>query len=91
MVEAAEGDLVTGALGRRFATLEATGDWEAIGDELEFEALTAAGVFGRCTSIAQTMPPLVHLRYRGHVEFPGASSGRGDNMADFAAASADDL
>lgn len=91
MVEVAEGDLVTGALGQRFATLEATGEWEAIGDELEFEALTAAGVFGRCTSIAQTMPPLVRLRYRGHVEFPGASSGRGDNMADFAAASSEDL
>ena len=67
MVEVLEGDLVVGVLGKRYSTLESTGDWEEIGDDLEMQALTAAGVFGRCTSLSQALTPLVDLRYEGHV------------------------
>ena len=40
------GDLIVGALGRRAATLEGVGDWRAVDEELELEALTSAGLLG---------------------------------------------
>jgi hypothetical protein len=64
--EIAPGDRVVGALGKRAATLEAVGDWKAVGDDLVFDTLTAAGVLGRCTSIAVGVPPLAKVRYLGH-------------------------
>ncbi len=67
MIEVAEGDLVVGALGQRCATLEAVGDWRAIGDDLEMEALTPAGLFGKVTSKSAFLPQLLSLTYRGHV------------------------
>ena len=33
MIEADESDLIVGAFGKRHATLDATGDWEAIGPD----------------------------------------------------------
>jgi len=72
MVEVAEGDLVVGALGQRCATLEAVGDWRAIGDDLLMEALTPAGLFGKVTSKSAFLPPLLCLTYRGHVARAGA-------------------
>ena len=39
-----------GAFGKRAATLEATGDWAAIGDDGSMEALTGAGLFGKALS-----------------------------------------
>ncbi|HSI79736.1 MAG TPA: hypothetical protein VK919_03705 [Solirubrobacterales bacterium] len=60
------GDRIIGALGKRAATLQAVGDWEEVGDDGVLETLTAAGVLGRCTSIAVGLPPLAQLRYLGH-------------------------
>lgn len=70
-VEALEGDVVLGALGSRFATLEATGDWKRAGADLKMEALTSAGLFGRATSVASNLPPLLPVVYIGHVERRG--------------------
>ena len=67
MIEVVEGDLVVGAWGSRRATLEAVGDWSDIGDDGMFNAMTSAGLFGRVTSLAPLMPPLMRLRYVGHV------------------------
>jgi hypothetical protein len=36
-----------------------------------FHAMTAAGLFGRITSIAPLMPPIMRLRYVGHVTREG--------------------
>jgi glutamate carboxypeptidase len=80
-VEALAGDFIVGALGRRYATLEATGDWERIGDDLRMEGLTRAGVFGKCTSIAPAvMRFLAPLRYRGHVLVNGRRSRMKDHV-----------
>ena len=67
MIEVAEGDLIIGALGQRCATLEAVGDWRAIADDLQMEALTSAGLFGKVTSKSAFLPALLSLTYRGHV------------------------
>lgn len=67
MTEAAEGDLIVGALGRRFATLEATGTWERIGADGQMYALTEGGLFGMCLSRSGFIAPLMSLAYRGHV------------------------
>ena len=67
IVEAMDGTRVIGALGKRAATLEATGDWEAIGHDGELHALTGAGLFGKAISVAPTLPRLMSLRYEGHV------------------------
>ncbi|MEA3511898.1 MAG: hypothetical protein U9R51_10730 [Actinomycetota bacterium] len=71
MIEVVEGDLVVGAWGSRRATLEAVGDWLDIGDDGMFNAMTSAGLFGRVTSLAPLMPPLMKLRYAGHVTRDG--------------------
>jgi molybdopterin-guanine dinucleotide biosynthesis protein len=62
----APGDLVLGALGVRAATLEAVGDWRAISPDGRMQQLTAACVFGGCTSISGWTHPLADVRYRGH-------------------------
>lgn len=62
----APGDLALGALGNRAATLEAVGNWEGIGEDGVMQQLSAACVFGRCTSLSQWTHPLADLRYRGH-------------------------
>ncbi len=80
VVEVVPGDLVVGALGTRFATLEVTGDWQLIGDDLEMCSLSRSGVFGKCTSVAPSAHPLVGpYRYRGHV----LVNGRRVAMKDF--------
>lgn len=60
------GDRIIGALGRRAATLEAVGDWRAVREDLVLDTLTAAGVLGRCTSRAISLPPMIEARYLGH-------------------------
>jgi len=67
LIEAMEGTLFIGALGKREATLEAVGDWEAVTDDGCMDALTGAGLLGKATSVATTLPKLMSLRYRGHV------------------------
>ena len=71
-IELAEGDLVVGAFGTRFATLEATGSWEDIGRDGRMHMLTGGGLLGRCRSRAMLLPPLMTLTYRGHVVRDGA-------------------
>ncbi|QIN84708.1 hypothetical protein GBA63_20175 [Rubrobacter tropicus] len=67
MVEVAEGDLVVGALGVRYATLEAVGGWQNVGNDGRMEALTGAGIFGKSTSRSAMLPSLLSLAYKGHV------------------------
>jgi hypothetical protein len=67
MVEVVEGDLIVGAFGVRYATLEAVGGWQGIGHDRMMEALTGAGLFGKATSRSILLSPLVSLAYKGHV------------------------
>ena len=67
MIEVMQDDLVVGAFGRRVATLEAVGDWQSIGDDGEFNALTAAGLFGKTTSLSPFLSAPMRLQYQGHV------------------------
>ncbi|MDJ0929158.1 MAG: DUF1611 domain-containing protein [Gammaproteobacteria bacterium] len=62
-----EGDLIIGAFGRRVATLEGVGDWEAIDADESFHALTSAGLFGKATSLSPLLPKMMSLAYMGHV------------------------
>lgn len=87
MVEILEGDRLVGVLGRRHATLESNGDWEEIGDDLAMQALTPAGVLGRCTSHSRSLPALVDLLYEGHVQVGGKPA----RMEDFALAPTGDV
>lgn len=79
MMEPALGDWIVGALGARAATLEAEGDWQSIGPDGQMQALTAAGLFGRTTSVSRLTPSFVDLVYRGHV----VREGHRVNMCDF--------
>ena len=65
MVEVAEGDLIVGAFGVRYATLEAVGGWQGIGHDRMMEALTGAGLFGKATSRSTLLPPLLSLALQG--------------------------
>ena len=67
MIEVVEGDLVIGAFGSRRATLDVVGDWRDIRSDSILHALTAGGLFGRATSVSPRLPPLMRLRYQGHV------------------------
>ena len=67
MAPVLEGDLVIGALGKRAATVDAVGSWEAIGDDNKLHSLTAGGLFGKMTSQSHLMSPLMKLEYRGHL------------------------
>jgi len=67
MIEVMEDDLVVGAFGTRAATLEAVGDWQSIDDTGEFNALTAAGLFGKVTSLSPFISSPMRLQYQGHV------------------------
>jgi hypothetical protein len=79
MVEVVEGDLIVGALGVRRATLEAVGDWRAVGEDLTLEVLTGAGLFGRCTSRSSMLHLPIQTAYRGHV----MRGGRRARMRDY--------
>ena len=71
MADVACGELVTGALGRRAATLEAVGDWRDVTDDGHMHLLTSAGLMGRATSVSPFLPPLVALDYVGHLHLHG--------------------
>ncbi len=66
-VELTEGDRIVGALGRRAATLEATGSWEKVTSDLQMEVLTGGGVLGRVTSLSMLMDPFPSVDYEGHL------------------------
>lgn len=67
MVNIAKGDILIGALGTRFATLEATGSWERVEEDGRMHLLTSAGLFGALTSKSFHLRSLVNLKYEGHV------------------------
>jgi hypothetical protein len=82
-VEVLPGDVIVGALGRRAATLEAVGDWRAVGEDLKMQTLTSGGLLGRCTSASLPPPRMASVRYRAH-------AARGESplaMTDFVPAS----
>ena len=76
------GDVLVGAFGTRAATLEATGSWEDVGEDMVMHSLTSAGVIGRMTSKSIDSGPVIEVRYLGHA----VRDGRTLNMADFVAA-----
>lgn len=78
MADLVRGDLMVGALGKRAATLEGVGDWRAIGDDLQLDALTPAGLLGKATSISPFLPDFMRLDYCGHVMRGGRTLGMGD-------------
>jgi len=67
MAQVMTGDVVIGAFGRRAATLEAVGDWRAIDDSGELNALTSAGLLGKVTSLSPFIASPMSLQYLGHV------------------------
>ncbi len=78
MVEVVEGDLIVGAFGVRYATLEAVGGWQRIGRNRMMEALTGAGLFGKSTSSSALLPRLLALAYKGHVFVGGEKAAMRD-------------
>ncbi|MGI9547397.1 MAG: hypothetical protein ACR2MM_09190 [Flavobacteriaceae bacterium] len=61
------GEWIIGALGERFATLEATGSWKKVGDDLKMNVLTAAGLMGKLTSKSAFIPNMMEVLYKGHL------------------------
>ena len=80
VIHAVAGDLVLGALGVRHATLEIVGSWEDVADDGRMHLLTAAGLFGRATSVSGTLDPPMRVDYQGHATRNGTKL----RMADFA-------
>ncbi len=66
-IEVMEGSYIIGAFGKRYATLEAVGDWHEIGPDMQMEAIGGGGVLGKLTSTSPFLPPMLSLAYEGHV------------------------
>ena len=81
MVDMMAGDRIIGAFGKREATMEAVGDWEAIGTDGRMQALTSAGLIGKATSVSMMVPRLMDLEYEGHVHVDGVSRRMRDYIA----------
>lgn len=60
------GETIVGALGERYATLEATGTWRNVEDDLKMTILTGAGLFGKMTSKSVFIPQMIKVVYLGH-------------------------
>lgn len=60
-------DLVVGALGERYATLEVTGSWKEVEEDGIMHLLTGGGLLGKCTSKSAYLPNLIEIEYVGHV------------------------
>ncbi len=60
------GEQVVGALGERYATLEATGTWKKVGKDLKMHVLTGAGLMGKMTSKSAFIPNMIEVSYTGH-------------------------
>jgi ribosomal protein L30E len=60
------GEIIVGALGERFATLEATGTWRNVEDDLKMTVLTGAGLLGKMTSKSVFIPQMMKVVYLGH-------------------------
>ncbi len=61
------GDLIIGAFGIRQATLEIVGDWQDIPGDNSLHVLTAAGLFGKATSVSHLLSFPPALMYQGHL------------------------
>jgi len=81
LVDMMVGDRIIGAFGRRAGTMEAVGDWKAIGKDGRLEALTGAGLLGKATSVSMMIPRLMSLEYEGHVHVDGAPRCMDDYIA----------
>ena len=73
------GDLLVGALARRFATLEAVGSFEDVGPDGDMHVMTGGGCLGRVTSRSRFTESILPVRYRGHL----TTGGRKYRMRDF--------
>jgi hypothetical protein len=82
LMELTEGDLVVGALGRRYATLELTGTWEAVGSDGRMALLTGGGLLGACTSRSVMIPAPAQLEYHGHLVRDGGKVSMGQFAGD---------
>ena len=60
------GESLVGALGERFATLEATGTWRQVEEDLKMNVLTGAGLIGKLTSKSAFIPNMIEVIYKGH-------------------------
>ncbi len=60
------GESIVGALGERFATLEATGTWKKVADDLKMHVLTGAGLLGKLTSKSVFIPNMMEVIYTAH-------------------------
>ena len=60
MAPVMEGDLLIGALGVRYATLEATGSWQEAQSPDQLHVMTGAGLIGRITSKVPVSSRLSH-------------------------------
>ena len=67
MMPLMRGDLIIGALGERYATLEATGSWKYVKSNFKIDLLTGAGLMGKLTSRSVFITPLIELQYKCHV------------------------
>ncbi|NNF59173.1 MAG: hypothetical protein HKN04_13140 [Rhodothermaceae bacterium] len=67
MIFVERGDVLIGALGRRHATLELTGTFEAVEDDGRMHLLSGGGMMGRVTSVAPAIGAMMDLHYRGHL------------------------
>lgn len=65
------GETLIGALGERFATLEATGSWRNVEDDLKMSVLTGAGLLGKLTSKSAFIPKMMKVKYIGHASREG--------------------
>lgn len=74
------GDHLIGALGRRAATLQCVGTWEAVERPEDMDLLSIAGVIGKSTSWSAFTSAPAPVRYLGHVQRQGTVL----SMADFA-------
>lgn len=66
-IEVMEGSLLIGAFGKRHATLESTGDWHGIEDDMQMEGIGGGGLMGKLTSKSPYVSPVLSLTYKGHV------------------------
>ncbi|WP_297693827.1 hypothetical protein [uncultured Eudoraea sp.] len=73
------GETLVGALGERFATLEATGTWRKVKADLKMNVLTGGGLMGKLTSKSVFLPNMMEVDYSGHV----VRNGKKVTMDDF--------
>jgi len=65
------GEYLVGALGERFATLEATGTWKKVKVDMKMTVLTGAGLIGKLTSKSAFIPNMIEVKYLGHTKRKG--------------------